>query len=78
MTRIASDIGGGGGSCSSSKSEKALHALNGRSNNVSRASPFSLLNSSSNRYVKRSADGARARGHAELFPYLQLIGNSLE
>ena len=57
MTRIASDVGGGGsgGSCATSKSEKALHALNGRSNAGGNlgggraASPFSLLNSSSNR-----------------------------
>ena len=53
MTRIASEVGGGGGSCAaSSKSEKALHALNGRSNGLGggrAASPFSLINSSSNR-----------------------------
>ena len=53
MTRIASDVGGGSGSCASSKSEKALHALNGRSHGLGgggrAASPFSLLNSSSNR-----------------------------
>ena len=55
MTRIASDVGGGGSCAASSKSEKALHALNGRSNGLgggggrAAASPFSLLNSSSNR-----------------------------
>ena len=54
MTRIASDVGGGGNCATSSKSEKALHALNGRSNGLGggdgrAASPFSLINSSSNR-----------------------------
>lgn len=62
MTRIASDIGGGSGGGASSKSEKALHTLNGRSNggNLGRASPFSLLNSSSNRYVSCSCKEVRS------------------
>ena len=67
MTRIASDTGGGGGGGASSKSEKALHSLSGRSNGGgsnlgSRASPFSLLNSSSNRYVRGNVLGMCGSG----------------
>ena len=52
MTRVASETGGGGGG-TSSKSEKALHALRGSGGggvNMRLSSPFSLINSSSNRY----------------------------
>ena len=68
MTRIASDTGGGGGGGASSKSEKALHSLSGRSHGggsnlgSSRASPFSLLNSSSNRYVRGNVLGMCGSG----------------
>ena len=50
MTRVAAETGGGGGAAASSKSENALLTLRGGGGNMRLSSPFSLINSSSNRY----------------------------